>query len=379
MKYIHWELRKREMKVFVSYSFDPKDEEVANHFVNVFSAAIPDAEFITAKEPKAIPIAKKIDKAIDNCDCLLVILTNKHKLDNGKYIPPPWCLSEIGKAQGKNLPYFCFIEKEIDKAKLGSAIEIEGFTFSRNKLPVKDVNKYIGSLISNTGILTTGAYQFNLYDTHTVIFNNGHGIVNSRITLKVFKKTDSIQHTIDLGDVKKSAEFKKGLKGLIKMPISKRFNEQHLCAQVISSTPAIKGLSLSIKPSKHLQETKTMIPFLLSFNKPIPEGCEVNYTLGWSSPFMHFTKDADRKKENKPHPTSVLTAKHPIRKIVKRISFERGISLKIQPHMTVRDMNSKIEHREPFDFSEDTYYLRYKYETESVLRNAEYIADWKLK
>ena len=369
------------MKVFLSYSFDPVDAKVANHFVDLFHTCVPSAEIITAKEPKAIAIAKKIDNAIDICDCVLVILTKKYKLSKGDFMPPPWCLSEIGIAQGKGKPYFGFVEsnngKGIDLKKLGSATEIELLPFSRNALPVREVDEYIRSQVKNTGLLTAGSYEFDFYENHIVIFKNGHGIASNRIKLKNFKDLDSIRHLIGLGGAPKNSEFTGGLKALIKTPIEERFSKQHLCARIIENKTSIKDLDISIKPNDPEEPRK--IPFLVHFNKLIPKNSSLIYSYGWGSPEMHYVTNKHRLSEHGPLPNSILTARHPIRKIIKQISFENGIELKHAPKMVVKDLNGVTIDSKDFIHRTDMYYNRYSVIIDSVTTNAQYIAEWQLK
>ncbi|GEM_PF-5953286 len=369
------------LKVFLSYSFDDADAEVANHFVDLFCAIVPNAEIITAKQPKAIPIAKKVDNAIDKCDCLLAILTKKHQLTSKQWLPPPWCLSEIGKAQGRGIPYFGFYEKEfVDIKKLGSAIEIELFPFLRKKLPVKEVDAYLRSQIKNRGLLTLGSYEFEVYSNNLVIYKNGHGIVSNKITVRTFKELEAIRHVIGLGTCAgKGVEFKGGLKTLIQTPITERFQKQHLFAHLNEADPVVKGLKLSIKSCPGEQGTPQRIPFLVSFNKPVPLNTKIVYSFGWSTPLMHYTRDVDRKRANKPYPISSLTARHPIRKIIKTISFERGVELQRIPRMTILDVNESVIDEKEFDCCEDIYYTRYELSIDPVLSNAEYRAMWRFK
>ncbi|MBN1384734.1 MAG: hypothetical protein JW983_07640, partial [Elusimicrobia bacterium] len=368
------------LKIFLSYSFDKKDEKVMNWFKNLIEGNIQGCEIVTAKRPKYSVIWEKIEKIISPCPVVLGILTKNQKIANkNEWKTKGWILSELGYGFGKGKDIPAFVEEGVKD--IGIVSNKEYISFNRHNLDTKkkDMIDYLKSIIFPFEDQT---YCFDTSEKMTCVYKSGLGVCQNIVNLRVTSdKFSQIEHMISLGDsAAKNLKFK-NFKKLKETNISRRFFEQTLYADILEDIGNVnRKIEIVEVADESNDETKC---FHLRFKPNLKSGDRIKYCVGWSSPSLFpiskVSMKNGRKKRNLKTIESTLTTHHFIKELNYRLCFEKGYPISGIPKIIIKDVNRDIVDRKKFDSSKDLYYNIFTCDFPNVTRNAQYIAQWRVK
>ena len=121
----------KKFRAFLSCSLSEEDENLRELFKEYIESLGFEVTIYNFQEP--IPLSNGIEKQIQVHDCLIALVTRRHKIkDSNKYICPSWLPTEIAWAKAYGKPTAVLIEKDVILEGLPKIERYE--TFDRNNL-----------------------------------------------------------------------------------------------------------------------------------------------------------------------------------------------------------------------------------------------------
>jgi tetratricopeptide (TPR) repeat protein len=158
-------IRRKAMKIFVGHSFDKKDSEVVNKFLEFFKSREDEGiKIITGERAQNKSVAEKVKTDISRSDAFAGIFTCERKINTcvnifgseKGYTTSNWVIQESGFALGKDKPLILIVERGIYKFPELQA-DLELVYFNRNNLeePFVKLNQVIDSMLTKEKVITS--------------------------------------------------------------------------------------------------------------------------------------------------------------------------------------------------------------------------------
>ncbi|MCL6087778.1 MAG: hypothetical protein M1475_05150 [Actinobacteria bacterium] len=134
------------MKAMISLSLGERDQPISDYFCTLIKLAGFEIEIVKPGDPEE-SASERVKNCIKNNDVFISILSAKHELKNGRYMPSSWLIDEIGRAVQAEKPIGVFIEEGItDIDHLVEVIKGDYLQFKRTENPIIMPDKIINYL-----------------------------------------------------------------------------------------------------------------------------------------------------------------------------------------------------------------------------------------
>jgi len=157
------------------------------------------------KEPIGRPVPEKIVRMIAAEDCLIGLLTRRHKVaDVDTWLPPDFVTSEVGIAYGMRKPILVFAEIGVDVSGLTPYVT-DYVRFDRSDLlevlprVVKALNNLNEDLFQQYGSIFTASHLRESIDSQLVIDWSGYACLRNEIEARaLIDRLPSIEHELSI-------------------------------------------------------------------------------------------------------------------------------------------------------------------------------------
>jgi hypothetical protein len=335
-----------KLKVFVSHSFDPDDDQLMDALLSLMSQPRFNLEILTARHAQARPMGQKIFELIASSDITIGIFTRKYSVVHSSeklWIAPQYVVSECSYAQGlyrqdpmKGVHGFRERGVSPDRIGISTADGSEFPEFDRAAIidgtGLKPLAVYIKDLTARYGERRRAAVETFSYSQRNVrktveVHRTGYGIFKNKVIITINNKEllekngNKIPHQVSLPDrLTKFPPLQQMLRGSVK----DRATRPVLYCTLLKVAGRSEERPLAIvldSQSSHLIRFYVVLPDKLKTHDV------VEYQFVWSMPNVFCTFEDELKRTRRKYEEVRLTSRYGIiDEALLRVKFERETS-----------------------------------------------------
>jgi hypothetical protein len=115
------------MKVFLAYSFKPRDRELVAKVDRLLASQ--DVKALTGTRLGGAGLTQEVQRRIEGCDALVALLTRREEIGEGRWSTHQWVRDELLHARSKGKPAIPLVE---------SGVDIEGSYADNERIDMSD-------------------------------------------------------------------------------------------------------------------------------------------------------------------------------------------------------------------------------------------------